>query len=77
MSTNIIKSKIQNNMIDKIHTITTGVVGASIVQIVPNVMDSMPSSEDIANITQAVVQIVIGIGTIYRILKPVNKKENL
>lgn len=65
-------------MIDKIHTITTGVVGASIVQIVPNVMEHMPSSEDIANITQAVVQIVIGIGTIYRILKPVNtKKENL
>lgn len=66
-------------MIDKIHTITTGVVGASIVQIVPNIMDHMPSSEDIANITQAIVQIVIGVGTIYRILKPVNnnKKENL
>jgi len=63
-------------MLDKIHTITTGVVGASIVQIVPNVMQHMPSSEDIANITQAIVQIVIGIGTIYKILNPNNSKKD-
>lgn len=63
-------------MVDKIHTFTTGIVGASIVQVVPNIMEHMPSSEDIANITQAIVQIVIGVGTIYKILNPNPPKKN-
>lgn len=62
---------------DRLHTILHGLVGASVVEFIPNVMESVPtSSEDIANITQAIVQIVIGIGTIYRILKPINNKKD-
>lgn len=76
MLINTTKLKLQNNM-DKINTILHGVVGASVVEFIPNVIDNMPTSEDIANITQAFVQIVIGIGTIYKILKPNNKKDNL
>ena len=61
--------KKKQNMKDTIGTIVTGVTGVGAVQLA----DNIPTSDDIQNYGQLIIQIVIGILTILKMFK---KKKN-
>lgn len=56
-------------MTDKLTTLVTGFFGVSAIEATPLLMASVPSPEEITRIGQVLVQIAIGIVTLYRLLK--------
>lgn len=56
-------------MTDKLTTLFTGVFGVSAIEATPLLMANVPSPEEITRIGQVLVQIAIGIVTLYRLLK--------
>jgi hypothetical protein len=67
-------------MTDKLTTLVTGFFGVSAIEATPLLMASVPSPEEITRIGQVLVQIAIGIVTLYRLLKgqssPVETKKD-
>jgi hypothetical protein len=67
-------------MSDKLTTLVTGFFGVSAIEATPLLMASVPSPEEITRIGQVLVQIAIGIVTLYRLLKgqsaPVETKKD-
>ena len=55
----------QNN----INTILTGILGVSTVEVTEVVAQSVPTPEEVSNIGQLLIQIVIGIVTVWKLLK--------
>lgn len=56
-------------MSDKFNTLLTGFTGVTLVEMV----DAMPTAEQITSIGQVCIQIAIGLVTLYRLL---NNKQN-
>lgn len=67
-------------MTDKINTILTGFFGVSAVELTPVLMASVPTPQEITEIGQVLVQIAIGLVTLYRLLKgkpaPIEPKKD-
>ena len=59
----------QNN----INTILTGLGGLLSVEVTEAVTHSLPAPEDIANVGQIIIQVVIGIITIWKLIKKPKK----
>ena len=55
----------QNN----INTILTGILGVSTVEVTEVVAQSVPTPEEVSSIGQLLIQIVIGIVTVWKLLK--------
>lgn len=58
-------------MSEKFNTLLTGFTGVTLVEMV----DAMPSAEQITSVGQVCIQIAIGLVTLYRLLKD-KKKQN-
>lgn len=56
-------------MTERINTIVTGVFGVSLVELTPILASTMPTPQEITEIGQVMIQIAIGIVTLYRLLK--------
>jgi len=72
MLLSIIKSKLQI-MQDKFSTLTTGVIGAISVNASNMAIMDQISDINVAQLTQTIVNVLIGIITIYKLLKPKKK----
>ena len=55
----------QNNF----NTILTGILGVSTVEVTEVVAQSVPTPEEVSSIGQLLIQIVIGIVTVWKLLK--------
>jgi hypothetical protein len=62
-------------MQDKVTTFTTGLVGALSIQASNLAIMDQISDINVAELTQTIVNVLIGIITIYKLLKP-KKKDN-
>ena len=58
-------------MSEKFNTLLTGFTGVTLVEMV----DAVPTAEEITSIGQVCIQIAIGFVTLYRLLKDKNKQN--
>lgn len=58
-------------MSEKFNTLLTGFTGVTLIEMV----DVMPTAEQITSIGQVLIQIAIGLVTLYRLLKDKNKQN--
>lgn len=58
-------------MSERFNTLLTGFTGVTLVEMV----DAMPTAEEITSIGQVCIQIAIGLVTLYRLLKYKNKQN--
>lgn len=56
-------------MTDKINTFLTGCFGVSAVELTPLLMAGIPTPKEITEIGQVLIQIAIGLVTLYRLVK--------
>ena len=54
-------------------TIATGVIGAGAVEVTNVLMTNIPSPEEVSTVGQLIIQLVIGIVTVWRIIKKPKK----
>lgn len=62
----------QNNF----NTILTGILGVSTVEVTEVVAQSVPTPEEVSSIGQLLIQIVIGIVTVWKLIKKPKKDGN-
>jgi len=58
---------------ENITTVATGAVGAGAVQATNFLMANIPTPEDVSTVGQLLIQLVIGIVTVWRIIKKPKK----
>jgi hypothetical protein len=64
-------------MKDHILTLMTGTVGVATVEVTEAVATSMPTPEEVSSIGQLLIQIIIGIVTVWKLVKkPKNENKN-
>lgn len=64
-------------MKDNILTLMTGTVGVATVQVTEAVATNIPSPEEVSSIGQLLIQIIIGIVTVWKLIKkPKNENKN-
>lgn len=64
-------------MKDQILTLMTGTVGVATVEVTEAVATSMPTPEEVSTIGQLLIQIIIGIVTVWKLVKkPKNENKN-
>ena len=54
---------------ENITTVATGAIGAGAVEATNLLMTNIPTPEEVSTIGQLIIQIVIGIATVWRIVK--------
>ena len=65
-------------MKENILTLMTGSVGVASVQVTEAVATTIPSPEEVSSIGQLLIQIIIGIVTVWKLIKkPKNENKNL
>lgn len=64
-------------MKDQIITLATGTIGVATVEVTEAVASSMPTPEEVSTIGQLLIQIIIGIVTVWKLVKkPKNENKN-
>jgi hypothetical protein len=64
-------------MKDHILTLMTGTVGVATVEVTEAVATTIPSPEEVSSIGQLLIQIIIGIVTVWKLIKkPKNENKN-
>ena len=64
-------------MKDQILTLMTGTVGVATVEVTEAVATSVPTPEEVSTIGQLLIQIIIGIVTVWKLVKkPKNENKN-
>lgn len=64
-------------MKDNIFTLLTGSVGVASVQVTETVAQNIPTPEEVSSIGQLLIQIIIGIVTVWKLVKkPKNENKN-
>lgn len=64
-------------MKDNLLTLMTGSVGVATVQVTEAVATTIPSPEEVSSIGQLLIQIIIGIVTVWKLIKkPKNENKN-
>jgi hypothetical protein len=64
-------------MKDNIFTLLTGSVGVATVQVTEAVAQNIPTPEEVSSIGQLLIQIIIGIVTVWKLVKkPKNENKN-
>ena len=64
-------------MKENILTLMTGSVGVATVQVTEAVATSIPTPEEVSSIGQLLIQIIIGIVTVWKLIKkPKNENKN-
>lgn len=64
-------------MKDQILTLMTGTVGVATVEVTEAVATSIPTPEEVSTIGQLLIQIIIGIVTVWKLVKkPKNENKN-
>ena len=64
-------------MKDNIFTLLTGSIGVATVQVTEAVAQNIPTPEEVSSIGQLLIQIIIGIVTVWKLVKkPKNENKN-